>query len=58
MSRSAASRGMSEGVLAASFEFGIKLGSAERLAYACVVAGGANAVTCTMTPLYGLSRCC
>jgi Xaa-Pro aminopeptidase len=45
MSRSAASRGMSEGVLAASFEFGIKLGGAERLAYPCVVACGANAVT-------------
>jgi len=44
-SAGAAARGLSEGVLAATFEFGVRLGGAERLAYPCVVAGGANAVT-------------
>jgi len=41
----AAERGLSEAVLAATFEFNIRMHGAERLAYPCVVAGGANAVT-------------
>lgn len=41
----AAASGMTEGALAATFEFESKLRGAERLAYPCVVAGGANAVT-------------
>ena len=41
----AARRGLTEAVLAATFEFESKVGGAERLAYPCVVAGGANAVT-------------
>lgn len=42
----AATRGMTEASLAATFEFECKAsGGAERLAYPCVVAGGASAVT-------------
>ena len=41
----AASGGLTESVLAAQFEFEVRVAGAERLAYPCVVAGGANAVT-------------
>ena len=41
----AARRGLSEGVLAAQFEFECRLGGAERLAYPSVVACGSNATT-------------
>ena len=42
----AAARGMAESALSATFEFECRaVGGAERLAYPCVVAGGANAVT-------------
>ena len=41
----ASAAGMTEHVLAAQFEFESKFAGAERLAYPCVVAGGANAVT-------------
>ena len=41
----AARSGLTESVLAAHFEFECKLAGAERLAYPCVVAGGANATT-------------
>lgn len=41
----ATTAGLTEGALAAQFEFECKLAGAERLAYPCVVAGGANATT-------------
>lgn len=41
----ATTAGHTEAVLAAQFEFEIRVRGAERLAYPCVVAGGANAVT-------------
>ena len=44
-SRAAAARGATEGYLAARFEFECRSRGAERLAYPCVVAGGANATT-------------